>query len=82
MILFVGATTENPSFELNSALLSRCRVHVMDAVPAEAIVKALERALGDSERGLGSLALNVDGGALESDSDRRRRRRASRADPA
>ena len=59
IILFVGATTENPSFELNSALLSRCRVHVMDAVSVEAIVAALKRALGDAERGLGALKLRV-----------------------
>ena len=59
VILFVGATTENPSFELNSALLSRCRVHVMDAVSVEAIVDALKRALIDEERGLGSLKLHV-----------------------
>jgi putative ATPase len=64
IILFVGATTENPSFELNSALLSRCRVHVMDAVPEDAIVAALKRALADSERGLGQLELRVDDAAL------------------
>ena len=64
IIIFVGATTENPSFALNSALLSRCRVHVMDAVPAEAIVAALRRALGDSERGLGKLGLHVGDDAL------------------
>ena len=58
-ILFVGATTENPSFELNSALLSRCRVHVMDAVSADAIVEALQRALHDAEHGLGKLKLQV-----------------------
>ncbi len=45
-ILFVGATTENPSFELNSALLSRCRVHVLEGVSPTDIVEALERALG------------------------------------
>jgi putative ATPase len=44
-ILFVGATTENPSFELNSALLSRCRVHVMESVSVPDIVAALKRAL-------------------------------------
>ena len=49
-ILFVGATTENPSFELNSALLSRCRVHVMEAVSAKDIEAALCRALADEER--------------------------------
>jgi putative ATPase len=64
IIIFVGATTENPSFELNSALLSRCRVHVMDAVPPEAIVDALKRALQDSERGLGAMHLAVGDEAL------------------
>ncbi|HEY0178065.1 MAG TPA: replication-associated recombination protein A, partial [Dokdonella sp.] len=64
VILFVGATTENPSFELNSALLSRCRVHVMDAVPAEAIATALERALADDERGLGAMHVAVEPDAL------------------
>ncbi len=59
-ILFVGATTENPSFELNSALLSRCRVHVMEAVGVEDIVEALRRALEDSERGLGGQGVRAD----------------------
>jgi len=53
-ILFVGATTENPSFELNSALLSRCRVHVLEAISPEDILAALRRALVDGERGLGA----------------------------
>ncbi|MET0226528.1 MAG: replication-associated recombination protein A [Dokdonella sp.] len=64
VIVFIGATTENPSFELNSALLSRCRVHVLEAVPVEAIVAALQRALADGERGLGALHVRVDGEAL------------------
>ena len=63
-ILFVGATTENPSFELNSALLSRCRVHVMDAVSVDDIVLALEHALVDEERGLGGRGLQVSEAAL------------------
>ena len=58
-ILFVGATTENPSFELNSALLSRCRVHVMEALSVDDIVLALEQALADPERGLGGRSLQV-----------------------
>jgi len=58
-ILFVGATTENPSFELNSALLSRCRVHVMDAVSVDDIVDALKSALGDKERGLGGQEVRI-----------------------
>ncbi|HEX3896702.1 MAG TPA: replication-associated recombination protein A [Rudaea sp.] len=64
VIIFVGATTENPSFELNSALLSRCRVHVMDAVSVDAIVDALHRALADTERGLGNRNLKIDDTAL------------------
>lgn len=59
VIIFVGATTENPSFELNSALLSRCRVHVLEAVTADDIAVALKRALADSERGLGDMQLEV-----------------------
>jgi putative ATPase len=65
VIVFVGATTENPSFELNSALLSRCRVHVMDAVSVEAIVDALRRALNDAERGLGSRNITISEDALK-----------------
>lgn len=63
-ILFVGATTENPSFELNSALLSRCRVHVLEPVSPQDIVEALQRALRDSERGLGEEAIRVSDAAL------------------
>ena len=58
-ILFVGATTENPSFELNSALLSRCRVHVMEAVSPQDIMEALRRAMADEERGLGRMQLRI-----------------------
>ncbi len=58
-ILFVGATTENPSFELNSALLSRCRVHVMEAVSADDIAVALQRALDDPQHGLGGRGLRI-----------------------
>jgi len=65
-IVFIGATTENPSFELNSALLSRCRVHVLEAVSAADIAEALRRALDDAERGLGGLGLSVDDEALAS----------------
>jgi putative ATPase len=64
VIIFVGATTENPSFELNSALLSRCRVHVLEAVGPSDIVAALRRALTDSEHGLGALNLRIDESGL------------------
>ena len=63
-ILFVGATTENPSFELNSAVLSRCRVHVLEAVSTDDIVVALRHALDDAERGLGGRGLAVAENAL------------------
>jgi putative ATPase len=65
VIIFVGATTENPSFELNSALLSRCRVHVLDAVSADDIVAALRRAVNDTERGLGGQGLDVSDATLK-----------------
>jgi putative ATPase len=52
-ILLVGATTENPSFEINSALLSRCRVYTLHQLSDSDLVSLLQRALGDSERGLG-----------------------------
>jgi len=64
-ILFVGATTENPSFELNSALLSRCRVHVLEPVSAPDIAQALRQALDDEERGLGGRGLLIDDTALD-----------------
>lgn len=63
-IVFVGATTENPSFELNSALLSRCRVHVLDSVSPDAIKSALQSALIDPERGLGEQGVQIDEDAL------------------
>jgi len=66
VIVFVGATTENPSFELNSALLSRCRVHVLDSISVTDIVAALKRALDDTERGIGELQLQISDGSLES----------------
>lgn len=58
-IVFVGATTENPSFELNSALLSRCRVQVLEAASPEDIAIALRAALDDAARGLGGRGLQV-----------------------
>jgi putative ATPase len=58
-ILFIGATTENPSFEVISPLLSRTKVHVLDALTTPQIVDLLHRALADPERGLGSSHLDV-----------------------
>lgn len=55
-ITFIGATTENPSFELNNALLSRARVYVLQALSAEALLDIVRQALHDGERGLGGIA--------------------------
>jgi putative ATPase len=63
-LTFIGATTENPSFEVISALLSRARVYVLRSLGVEAIVKLLRRALEDRERGLGARALQIDDAAL------------------
>jgi len=52
-LTFVGATTENPSFELNNALLSRARVYVLRALDDAAVCRILQRALADEQRGLG-----------------------------
>jgi putative ATPase len=54
-IRLIGATTENPSFEINAALLSRCRVYVLKPLTEEQIVQLLRRALNDEVRGLGSM---------------------------
>jgi putative ATPase len=55
-VVLIGATTENPSFELNAALLSRLRVMVLKALTAEDLLPLLQRALTDAERGLGLAA--------------------------
>ena len=59
-IVFIGATTENPSFEVNSALISRARVYVLNPVENEAVAGVVERALEDVERGLGRHELAMD----------------------
>jgi len=64
-IRLIGATTENPSFEINAALLSRCRVYTLRALEQDEIIALLVRALGDSERGLGAMGLEVEEGSLE-----------------
>ncbi len=56
-IRLIGATTENPSFEINGALLSRCRVYVLNPLTEDQIVHLLKRALADEERGLGAMKL-------------------------
>lgn len=63
-IRLIGATTENPSFEVVPALLSRCRVYVLNPLTEAQVVTLLQRALNDEVRGLGSLRLNADEAAL------------------
>jgi len=65
-VVLVGATTENPSFELNAALLSRCRVVVLEALSAEELIELMRRALRDSERGLGESGVEAHDDALAS----------------
>ena len=63
-IRLIGATTENPSFEIISALLSRCRVYVLQALSEDCIEQLLKRALGDEMHGLGAQHLTADDEAL------------------
>jgi putative ATPase len=64
-LTFIGATTENPSFEVISALLSRARVYVLRPLSIEDLVALLQRALLDTERGLGSQQLEAEPAALD-----------------
>jgi putative ATPase len=64
-VTLIGATTENPSFEVNSALLSRARVFVLTALDDADVRTLIERALHDVERGLGSSGVTIDAAALD-----------------
>ena len=64
-ILLIGATTENPSFEVIAALLSRMKVYVLRALTPEEISQLLRRALADTERGLGNIAIEISEEILE-----------------
>jgi putative ATPase len=63
-IRLIGATTENPSFEINAALLSRCRVYTLVGLTEEQVISLMLRALHDAERGLGATAVEADDEAL------------------
>ncbi len=76
-VVFIGATTENPSFELNNALLSRCRVYLLKSLGADQIKTVIQQAVADAEVGLGERRLELDETALDllasaSDGDARR----------
>lgn len=64
-VTLVGATTENPSFEVNAALLSRCRVFVLRALGEDQVLDLLRRALEDEERGLAKVRLHAEEDALQ-----------------
>jgi putative ATPase len=64
-IFLLGATTENPSFEVNAALLSRCHVFVLHPLAPEEIVSVLQRAMRDRQRGLGAIPTALEPGVLE-----------------
>ena len=64
-VTFIGATTENPSFEVNAPLLSRCRVFALQNLTPEEAEKIIRSALADDQRGLGELGLELEQPALE-----------------
>ncbi len=64
-VTLIGATTENPSFEVNGALLSRCRVLRLESLTKESLCSLAKRTLSDEERGLGASGIEIDDDALE-----------------
>ena len=60
-VYFIGATTENPSFALNNALLSRARVYVLNSLSTDDLIEVLNKALSDKEKGLASLNIQISG---------------------
>ena len=64
-VTFIGATTENPSFEVNAPLLSRCRVFALQALTGGEVASIVGRALEDGQRGLGELNLSLEAEALD-----------------
>lgn len=64
-IILIGATTENPSFEVNSALLSRAKTYILEKLPDEDIKLLLKGALKDRENGLGKYDIKIDGDAID-----------------
>jgi putative ATPase len=65
-LIFIGATTENPSFELNNALLSRARVYPLKALTESVLLQLITQAIEDLEKGLGQRKLEFEAGVLES----------------
>lgn len=65
LITLIGVTTENPYFEVNSPLISRSRIFVFEALSASNIIRILEQALGNKEKGLGKLKIDLDPDVLD-----------------
>lgn len=65
LIVLIGATTENPSFEIRNALLSRCRVFVLETLHKDEILKIIDKAIGDKENGLGEMGIEIEPEARE-----------------
>lgn len=63
-IIFIGATTENPSFELNNALLSRARVYILKPLSTQEVERVLQQAIDDPENGLGKVRLDLQANLL------------------
>ena len=64
-VCFIGATTENPSFELNNALLSRCKTYVLKSIQPEEMTQLLKRALTDKDKGLGERNISIEDSMLQ-----------------
>ncbi len=85
IVALIGATTENPYFEVNSALLSRCQLYRFEPLPAELVERVVQAALDDAERGLGGKGVTLGPGGLAFLAEivaRRRARRPQRAGDA
>ncbi|WP_422102413.1 replication-associated recombination protein A [Vreelandella sp.] len=65
LLTLIGATTENPSFEVNSALLSRARVYVLKPLTQQELIEIMQQALDNPERGLGKRSIHIESGVLE-----------------
>ena len=79
LLTLIGATTENPSFEVNSALLSRARVYVLKPLSHDELLQVLSQALNDAEHGLGKRRIEMDEGVFEGTCSCQCRRRSRRA---
>jgi putative ATPase len=64
VVRFIGATTHNPYFHVNSPLVSRSQIFQLEPVPVDDVIRVMERAIADAERGLGGTPTHADADAL------------------